>query len=162
MEPEGSLPHSQQPATCPCPEPDPSSPRTPSHFSTTHFNIILSFVPGSSKWSPSLRFPHQSPVCTSPLIHTCYMPCPSQSEKVVSYKIQNKTRVLCIPPINFYPAFNRLATFDYRSLHVSSWNRSNSEQACFLSFDIPNQAHKTCWVECRSLAFREAIIKTEV
>ena len=25
MEPEGSLPHSQQPATCPCPEPDQSS-----------------------------------------------------------------------------------------------------------------------------------------
>jgi hypothetical protein len=29
MEPEGSLPHSQVPATCPYPEPDQSSPRLP-------------------------------------------------------------------------------------------------------------------------------------
>ena len=29
MEPEVSLPHSQVPATCPCPEPDQPSPRLP-------------------------------------------------------------------------------------------------------------------------------------
>jgi hypothetical protein len=29
--------------------------------------------------SPSLRFLHFSPVCTSPLPHTCHMSCHSQS-----------------------------------------------------------------------------------
>ena len=44
MEPEGSLPHSQVPATCPYPEPDQSSsPYPQSHFMKIHFNIILPF-----------------------------------------------------------------------------------------------------------------------
>ena len=41
MEPEGLLPHSQEPATCPYPEPDQYSPCFPSSFSKIHFNIII-------------------------------------------------------------------------------------------------------------------------
>jgi hypothetical protein len=41
MEPEGSLLHSQKPATCPYPEPDQSSPCPPYHVLKIHFNIIL-------------------------------------------------------------------------------------------------------------------------
>jgi len=77
MEPEGSLLHSQVPATCPYPEPAQSSPCH--HFLNIHLNIILLSMPGSSKWSLSLRFPHQNPVYASPFSHMCYVPCPSLS-----------------------------------------------------------------------------------
>jgi hypothetical protein len=40
MEPEGSLPHSQQPSACPNPEPDQSSQYLPSYLSQIHLNII--------------------------------------------------------------------------------------------------------------------------
>jgi hypothetical protein len=38
-----------------------------SHLLKMQFNIILPFMPGSSKWSPAIGFRHQNPVCTSPL-----------------------------------------------------------------------------------------------
>jgi hypothetical protein len=38
----------------------------PSFFSNILFNIILPSTPGSYKWFPPLRFPHQNPLCTSP------------------------------------------------------------------------------------------------
>ena len=52
-----------------------------SHFLKIHINIILLHTPGSSKWSFSFRFPHQNPVYTTTLPHTCYMPRPSQSSR---------------------------------------------------------------------------------
>jgi len=44
-----------------------------SHFLRIYLNIVLPSAPGSSKWSVSLRFPHQNLVYTLPLSHTCYM-----------------------------------------------------------------------------------------
>ena len=44
-----------------------------------YFNIILPSMPGYSKCSLSLRFPHQNPVSTCHLPYTCYMPSPSHS-----------------------------------------------------------------------------------
>jgi len=80
-EPEGSLPLLQVPTNRPYPEPDQSSPWPLSRFLKNHFNIILPSMPGSSKWSRSLSFPHYYPVCTSPFPHTCYMPRSSRSSR---------------------------------------------------------------------------------
>jgi hypothetical protein len=54
------------------------------HFLKIHLNINLPSTPGvSSKWSLSLRFPHQNPVYTSLLPHKCHMPRPSKFFSIV-------------------------------------------------------------------------------
>ena len=91
MESEGSLPHSQQLATCSCSEPDQCCSYTASHFLKIHCNITLNYLiinifnikPVCSKWSISLGLPHQNPVCISPLPHTCYLPRPSHSSRFI-------------------------------------------------------------------------------
>ena len=65
MEPEGLLPHLQEPATCPCPDPNQPSPCLLSRVLKIHFNITLPSMPVSSKWCLSLRLSLQYPVCTS-------------------------------------------------------------------------------------------------
>jgi len=61
MEPEGSLPHSQVPITCPYPEPDQSCPFLTSYILKIQLNIILSSELGSSTWYVSIIFPHRNP-----------------------------------------------------------------------------------------------------
>jgi hypothetical protein len=56
MEPKGSLPYSQEPVPI-LSHIDPV--RAPlSNLSKIHFNIILPSTSRTSKWSPTLKFPH--------------------------------------------------------------------------------------------------------
>ena len=74
MEPEGSLPHLQVPATCLYTEAAWSSPYPHILLLKIHLNIILPSVPGSSKLSLSLRFPHQ--ILYTPLFSHINAICP--------------------------------------------------------------------------------------
>jgi len=69
MEPEDSLPHSLEPATCPGTEPAQSIPCLPSHFLKNHFNIILPSMPMSSislgLLSKTLCAPLLFPICAT-------------------------------------------------------------------------------------------------
>jgi len=56
-------------------------------FLKIHLNITLPSTHGSPKCYLSLRFPHQNPVYTSPLPHTCYMPRPSHSSDFITRTI---------------------------------------------------------------------------
>jgi hypothetical protein len=87
MEPKGSLPHSQVPATCPCPEPDRSGPcphillpEDPSYY----YPPIYAWV--FEKWPLSLRFPNQNPVYTfPPPICATYVPTPLKFLSQLTY-----------------------------------------------------------------------------
>jgi hypothetical protein len=65
MEPEGLLPFSQDPATGPYPEPDASSPYSPTYFPKIHSNIILPSRPNSSEWSVLFKFSEKNLVTLS-------------------------------------------------------------------------------------------------
>ena len=83
MEPENSSPYSQTPATCPYHEPTRSSPHNPFQLPEDPSNIILPSASWSPELSPSLGFPHQNLVHTSPFLQTCHMPRPSHS--IITY-----------------------------------------------------------------------------
>jgi hypothetical protein len=78
-----------------------------SHFLKIHINIILSSTPGSSKWSPSLRFPHQNPIftSTSPLLHTCYIPRASDSRFGHPNNIWWGAQIIKLLIMSFYPLY---------------------------------------------------------
>jgi hypothetical protein len=76
MEPEGSLPCSQEPSTGSYPEPDLISPYHSIHISKTHFSTVRPATFWSSHWSLSLCLSHQYSLCSPllPIRATCPVP----------------------------------------------------------------------------------------
>jgi hypothetical protein len=87
MEPEVSLSHLQNPATCPYPEPDQSGPFSPSHFLKIHFYIIFLSMPGPSKWFLPSGLPTKTPY--DPHLYTLLTTC--SANLIISYFI---TRII--------------------------------------------------------------------
>jgi hypothetical protein len=62
-----------------CPDHEKYHPSPSLSSASRRFNhLICAYV---SKWFLSLRFPNENPVYTSPLPHSCHMPCPSNSSR---------------------------------------------------------------------------------
>jgi hypothetical protein len=95
QEPEGSSPHSQQPATGPSPEPVESNPHPQANLPTIHSDPIFPPTPRSSKWSLSFRLSHQNLVHSSLLSHACHMIRESDVwyKSILLYKIFIKRRI---------------------------------------------------------------------
>jgi hypothetical protein len=74
MEPDGSLPCSQEPAIGPYPDPDVSIPHFPTLFPWDPFYIFPS-TPVFPEWSFPFRFSNQNTICISHLSNACYKPC---------------------------------------------------------------------------------------
>jgi hypothetical protein len=62
MDPESSLPCLQQSSADLYPDPDESSPYTPSYFSKIRLNIILPTTSTSSCWTIYFWLSHQKPI----------------------------------------------------------------------------------------------------
>jgi len=78
------------------------------HFLKIHLNIIFPSMSESSKWHLSLRFPHQHPVHTSTLPHTCYITHPSHSSQFyhpnnIEWGVEIlQLNNMSLPPLPFY------------------------------------------------------------
>ena len=136
MEPGGSLPHSQKPATCPYLVPDQYSAYLDIPVFKVHFNIIFPYIPRSCKWFLFLRFYHQTP------IHAYHMPNPSnyfylvtriilakwyialkllivQSSPVPCYFAPLKSRYLYQHPVHHSKCLKQLCPSCYATSRVS-------------------------------------------
>jgi hypothetical protein len=80
-EPDGSSPHSQQPATDPYPEPTESAANPPVHLPNIHSDLNVPSTPPSSEWTLSFRLPNKtlhtslsSPICATCPAHFIRLP----------------------------------------------------------------------------------------
>ena len=117
MEPEGSLPHSLVPATCPSPEPARSVHTPTSCFLKIHLNIILPSMPGLS----SGLFPSGFPTKTlnTPLLSPIYHSHCFSIHRFIKLCLGNQSKLdTCSYELLFSPKNN---TATSQNIRLSSW-----------------------------------------
>ena len=87
MEPEGSLPCSQQPIACPSFHLEGSNLLLRSHFFKIRFHTSLPSTFTFSSWFLSFRFPYENPVCIS-------LPPPHPPHTTINPSLQNTIKGL--------------------------------------------------------------------
>jgi hypothetical protein len=95
--PEGSSPHSQQPANGPYPEPGESTPPPPPISLRSILIPSSPSTPLSSKWYFSFEFSHPNSVHVSPLSHACHMPCSAPSWFDLPNNIWSWVQIMKLP-----------------------------------------------------------------
>jgi hypothetical protein len=91
MEPESSLPCSQEPCTCSYSEPRQSNPYIPSYLSKIHLNIVHPPTSWSSQWSLSFWLSHRNLICI-PLLPQFSFPLLTEiSLRRQRHSLENKT-----------------------------------------------------------------------
>jgi hypothetical protein len=140
MEPEGSSPCSQDPATVPIlsqiPEPC---------FPKNHFNIILPCTPSSSDWSLPFRLSIQNFVRVSHSPHACYMTSLSHPPwfyhpNNIWWRVQTVGLFIRFSPTSchFIPLRSK-----YSPKHPAPKHSCSFPNVCVSSFDLIKTMYKT-------------------
>jgi hypothetical protein len=160
MQPEGSLLCSQETAICPY----------PSHINPVHahptdlisISILSSYLCLClPKWSLSLRFTHQTPVCTYPLPHTWHISSPShfswfdpqdniyQAVKITTLFtlqfLQTLTTLLLLGP--YSPYYQHLQPMFFLQYETPSFTPIQNDRENYISvyFNLSTSRDQTEW-----------------